>query len=380
MKVVLVGRMPACAEAGKRVADHFKGLGASVITFLGEGGKITNSIDEIKKNIPGADVLWLGMSHPAEYAVEEVAVGECAIANGVPFALYGDLPNLFNPEFKRPWFSDLVQKASALFTINEADAEVARERYLKPTCVETGNPLWEDFGKMRRIRDDAALRYRILADETMVLVPFVKSQPINCVLVGAVLEALRHLSNKFVVVLSLHPGDPSHPDTYYDLVQYAPDNVDVRIAISAKVAAKLGISTNDDIFVKVEKKKNNYLLLEDTVPLLDRTDLVIDSTSSIGRDAAYRPDGMPIITFFPILNIKRGNFTPDDAEWDLTQEGTAVTVYGSIEKLQQAVEQLLTREGFSTLKQKQKLMYPKPPEKGAAVRKMAETLESIAKN
>lgn len=323
-----------CFEMVKSsISDEHK-----VISFLGHGRPIQEPIEHIIWQAKNSDVILFGMSSSIELSKEERIVADCAIEKNVPYGFYADTYGV--PQ--RAWFEKYRDKASFLFVVSEKDAEEAKDLYPNAKIVISGNPIREMYFSLRHSRKDARKILSVSDDETMVLCPGGKDLVSNILHFGTVLETLHRISGrKFEVFFTLHPGDPNLPSVYEDLVKYS------KISVSLK--------TKEEI------------ISSDMIPAAD---IVIDLGSDVGVEAACQR--IPVISYFSYVRLEELVLSRGNDELYLAKIGAALQINGNLELLRTSIISLLSDS--SKMREQQKKVFPVPQKKGAAVRKIIETL------
>jgi hypothetical protein len=243
---------------------------------------------------------------------------------------------------QRVWFEKYRDKASFLLVASENDAEESRGLYPNAKIVISGNPIRDMYFSPRNSRKYARKILSIADDETMVLCPGGKDLVSNILHFGATLEALNRISGrKFKVFFTLHPGDPNLPSVYGDLVKYS------KIPVSLK--------TKEEI------------ISSDMIPAAD---IVIDLGSDVGVEAACQR--IPVISYFSYVKLGELVMSRGSDELYLAKIGAALQINGDSELLRTSIISLLSDS--SKMREQQKKVFSVPQEKGAAVRKIIETL------
>lgn len=345
MKVVLLAHDVAPSQALKMIEKELMTRDLSVWSYLGNGGEITADPSDIAATIRNSDVVLLGMSSSEKLATEEIAAAEAALEHRTPYGFYADIYKCV----RRPWFERVREGASFVFVINSDEATAARELFPNAKVVISGNPLWEDFFMPKRPREEVREKLEVASDETMVLCPGGKSAVVNILHWGGVIEALSDLSTDpkhWKIFLALHPGDKTPPDFYQDLVTHS--------RVPAKIVAKEFLSSSE---------------------MLSGCDLVIESCSTIGIEAACLRK--PVISYLSEIALGRLEKGSGSRSWELCVLGVAEEVRGEPMQLANCVGNLLDYGGAASLLVRQAEVYPEPPERGSAVRKMIATLAEI---
>ena len=148
-----------------------------------------------------------------------------------------------------------------------------------------------------------------------------------------------------VVVISMHPGDPNPPETYADLIKYS--------RVPVKIITRDILTTSD---------------------IVPGADILVDFCSTTAIEAAHQR--IPVINFFTEIQLGRLEEIIGTREWELNRLGVAEAVYGNAKDPPPNHQPSADPEGFAPMRQRQEIVYPAPPVKGAAVKKMAEAILS----
>lgn len=356
-KIVLVGRDQAPSEAFQRLAEELaEDDSIHVISFLGFGKPIQGIDEDFEQifcaAIESASIVVIGMSSSLELAEPEIAAAQYAAGAGIPFGFYCDTFGCHN----RSWFSQFRsdEYADFLFVINEKEAGRAREVFPLSEVVVSGNPRWEDFVFPKFTRQEVRAKLGVAEKEKMILVPGGKIPAINIILWEAVMSAV-HLSSVpgVKIFLSRHPGDYPKDEmeakwlekVYGDLVKFR-GRVDVNFL-------DRGTKTSD---------------------VLPGTDLLVESASTLGIEAAFQR--IPVIDYFSRLALNRMKETSGTIDWELCAQEAAMRIdEGGEDSLLDVIEFLLSHnDPVGYLVEAQEENYPVPAEKGTAVRIMADTI------
>lgn len=363
MKVVLVARDIAPSNAFKMVVAEFLGNSwlpshTSVLVkgaelFVGSGKPLKATEDEIAAAVKSADVVLVGISSSAELAKEELVACKVAKEASVPYGLYADT---FGCAVNRNWFDHVRAEASFVFVLNGKEAEEARKVFSKAKVVASGNPTWDDFFYPKLTREESRAKLGIKDDEVFVLCPGGKSLAINIQHWGFVIEALDFMNGseyaprKWNVIFSRHPGDQSAPDAYAELVKFSD--------IQAKVVAPDEMKTSD---------------------MIPGMDVMVSCCSTVEIEAVCQRK--PVISYIPHTGLVRMRTTMGD-KWEPVEQGVVISsTPGCTFDLADSIDDLLTLDVWnnSFVRSKQEALYPKPTEKGVALRAIIGTLQEFAK-
>lgn len=359
-KAVLVGRDAAPSGCFKRLEQILKESKIHVDLIVGEGKPLTKTMERITLAASHATVVVLGMSSSLEFAHPEIAAGNAARNAGVPYGFYGDVLRCWARARKGAWFEELAPDVSFYFGLTQADADAAREVFPNAQLIGTGNPLREEMAFPRFTREEVRAKLSIMPEEKMVLAPGSKFTAGNMASWVVVVDALWFLTGKgqrFNLVLATHPGDRTSyaidADTqkamklYEELVSFSP--------IPAKIVAKDVFTTSD---------------------MVPGADIIVEFGSSIGIEGAYQ--NVPVVSLgFEIL-FRRLESASSFRTPEAVIDGISESVAGDASKLADAIRRLLTPEGFAPMRARQQELCPKPTERGAALRKIADAIAQIA--
>jgi hypothetical protein len=294
------------------------------------------------------------MSSSAERAQEEIIAGNAASRMG----FYGDIPNCHGRARPGSYFAPLATKASLYFGVTQADADAARAIFPNAMLVGSGNPLREQMAFPKFTREQVRERLSIKPDEKLILAAgskFAGGNIASWMLLHEALACILH--GKFRLFLSVHPGDATiraiDPVNQKALKLY--EELAHFCSVPTRVIEKSEISSSD---------------------LVPGADLIVDFGGSIGIEGAYQQ--IPSITLgfdcmWERLEEIQGSRTLELMEEKLTLLGSTNPA-----KLAEQIEVLLTSAGSSEMRRRQKARYPRPSERGATARKMAETIMALA--
>lgn len=369
MKAVLVARDIAPSGAFERLIPELEKNGFYVDSFLGKGKPLSEKRHEIETAIavpgvngvahPVADVVVVGMSSSKELAEPEIAACETAIQANIPYGFYGDTYGCHERAREGAWFGPFRERASFFFAINEEEANKAMKTFPSAdSVIATGNPLWEDFAFPKFSREEVRANLGLEPDEKFILSPGGKSPVVNILVWGNLIEAARILAaggRKIKLIFAPHPGDRAiyalsvdqNPlGIYDDLVKFSP----VPVQFTDK-----SVKTSE---------------------LVPGADLVVEWGSTIGIEAAHLR--IPVVSFATEIGKKRLMSTSGSEKLEPVELGVSLGV-SSREVLVNMLGQLLSGgPSAESLRKRQEQVYPAPPERGAAVQKMAETLFTLA--
>jgi hypothetical protein len=351
-KAVLVARDAAPSGCFKRLEPVLEERGFDVVLIIGEGKPLTKTVEEIVLAVVSqASVVILGMSSSLELAQPEIAAGEAARGVGKPYGFYGDVPRCWALARTGAWFEELASGAAFYFGVTQADADAAREVFPNAKLlIGTGNPLREEMAFPRLTREEVRAKLGIAPDEKLVLAPGRKFAAGNMASWVVVMDALSLLAaggQSFQLVLATHPGDRTPMPLYDELVSFSP--------VPARIVGKDVLTTSD---------------------MVPGADIIVEFGTSIGIEGAYQ--NVPVVSLgfgvlFRRLEQASGNRIPE-----AVSDGLSELVVADVNTLADKIEDLLTPGGFAQMRARQQELCPKPTERGAALRKIAEAIAQIA--
>ena len=344
MLVTLVGHMMAPSIAFTALAQYLTTKGVQTLSLIG-GGKATNLIPSAINGLTeNANVVLIGMSTPKELAGEEALVATSAELRNIPFGLYADTYDVF----RRPWFDQefkfLRDSASFLFLPGEEEKKEAQKLFPNAEIVASGNPTWEDFFSQKFSREQVRGAFMIRQNEKAVLCSIGTVLETSLELLKALDAALTSGKNSLLpwkVIVGIHPGDQNYKN---DPLIYAK-------SFGAKVPMR---------FVARDEMA--------TMDVIPGADYVVDTPgSSIGINAACLR--VPVICYCSETALDGLQQSIAKRSWRPCDLGVMLPIY-NLSDLAGAFNQ-----SFSPMIEHQKKIYPKPAEKGRAIRIMAETLQ-----
>lgn len=296
-----------------------------------------------------ADVVLLGMSSSPELAEDELAACEAAVKNGIPLALFADTFR----SWARPWFEPYREAVSALFVVSPTEAEKARELFPNAKIVASGNPTWEGFFFPKYRRDEVRAKLEVGDVDSMILVPGSKSLAVNMLLFGGVIDAAIMLGEAYgQVFVSLHPGDKNPPKLYKELADYSP--------------------------IPVKFVLRDFMSGSEMIP---GADVVVESASTIGIEAACQR--VPVVEYFTYAG--RGNWKRQAGSVDYEPCELDIAVEASLDTRQfSEVLNLILAKGDEwdvcrIMLERQREVFPKPVERGVAVKVIVSTLRELCR-
>lgn len=358
-KAVLVGYDAAPSGCFKRLEPVLKEYGFDVGLFISEGKPLIESIEEIALAASSTHVVLLGMSSSLELAQSEIAAGEAAKKAGVPYGFYGDVPRCWARARSGAWFEQLAPGAAFYFGVTQADADAAREVFPNAQLIGTGNPLREETAFPSFTREEVRAKLNIMPEEKLVLAPggkFAAGNMASWVIVMDALALLTAQGQRFQLVLAPHPGDRT-PYLVDSATQEEMKLYDELISVSpvpARIVTKDTLTTPD---------------------IVPGADVIVEFHSSIGIQGAYQ--GVPIVSLgFEVL-FRRFEEASGTRTLEVVDGGVSELVVTGASELAETVKRLLTPGGFAEMHAKQRELYPKPKERGAALRKIAEAIAQV---
>lgn len=350
--VVLVARDISPSKAfGEHLKPELEKRGILVKDFLGSGKPLSSTIPDIEKAVSGAGVVVSGMSSSEELAEPEIAACGQALASGIPFGFYGDTYHCHERASVGSWFAPFRSDAKFFFGINREEINAANFVFTNPSLVSvaTGNPIWENYASPEFTREEVRIKYGVTHDEVLVLAPGIKSPAVNIMIWGLLVDAMALWEQKSRIMIAYHPGDRTPPDIYNDLKKFS--TVPVKFLPS-------NVKTSD---------------------VLPGADVVVEWSSSIAIEAVHQR--IPVISVSTEVGRKRLFSIAKTEKWEPCELGVAHEVFANPVELARSIK-FLTRVGGNLrnlLLRRQAEIYPKPREKGAAVKKMADILERLMK-
>lgn len=378
--VFMIARDIAPSGAFERFSAELSAKNISCNSCLGNGKPIDILPEEIAARARFCDMTLIGMSSSSTLSKEERVAGKEAIAAGKILAVYDDIEGGFN----RPWFKEdpdnpgqpgLLHKANLIFVVDEKNAEAARKLYPNAKIVASGNPIVEESFFPKFSREEVRLKFGVAEDEIMVLCVGDKTQSIGLPLFNCCIDAIHLLAEetkqKFKVFLALHPGDMAIRYVYdaTNVLQtgdYTDDDLNQRSIYRELV--KFG--SGDEVTVRIVTRKTLR-----TDEILPGVDIVVQAGSTTSRAAACLRK--PVIDVRSQVTLNWFKHVLGNGGWEIVEQGVSVAVPCSPDHLQGAINTLLTPEGFALIRHNQETMYPKPKEKGSALKKIAAEIVNL---
>jgi hypothetical protein len=243
--------------------------------------------------------------------------------------------------------------------VTQADADAARGVFPNAQLIGTGNPLREEMAFPRFTREEVRAKLDITPEEKLVLAPGGKFAAGNIASWVVVMDALALLTaggQRFQLVLAVHPGDRTtyavdsatqkEMKLYEELCSFSP--------VPARIVGKDVLTTSD---------------------MVPGADIIVEFGSSIGIEGAYQ--GVPVVSLgFEIL-FRRLEQASGTRTLEVVGDGLSELVVADANKLAETVKCLLSSTGFAEMRARQQELCPKPKERGAALRKIAECVTQV---
>ncbi|MBU3925957.1 hypothetical protein KJ763_02200 [Patescibacteria group bacterium] len=344
MRLVMVARDMAPSMALKKIQKRYESE-ISITSFLGFGKSINESMKEIERNIKTADIVLLGMSSSEELTREEILAGLIAFDVKKPFGFFADTYNVIG----RPWFSALKNIARFLFVINKDEEKKAKLNFPNSEIIISGNPIWEDFFFPQISYRDIRRQIGVNDDEKIILCPGGKNFIVNVLHWGGVIDAVNLFnfgsnSEKFKIILAMHPGDLNDPNFYVDLVKFS--KVPVMITKNSPSSSQIVSGCN----------------------------IVVQSASTIGIEAACQRK--PVIDYFTSVAMERLKESTGCYSWEPCELGISKAVISGSEALRNNILNLLGK-GYSSMREIQERIFPMPKEKGKSLEIIISSLKKF---
>lgn len=283
-----------------------------------------------------ACAVVVGMSSSEELAKEEIAVAKEALAIGIPVYCYADTFGL------RPHFSEILSnRLTTLFCVNDEQARLAMEKYPNLKVVVTGNPAWEQFFFPKLTREQSREKLGIGLEETVILLPAGKDVAVNIIHFNAAIES--YTGDKVChLIISLRPGDSTPLSIYQTLVDFAPENVKVRIVPASEMSAS---------------------------DILSGADVVFSSASTLEIEALCRKNPIFVVSYLSAIARRRLKKATGSDGWELVEMGVVYDLWehdGEIE--------LLPDSDANIDLESIRKHFPKPEKLGIAIDKMVDAI------
>lgn len=365
-KVVMVGRDKALSEAFDVLKPRLEGAG--VVAYLGHGDPIKASTEEIEASVRSADVLLCGMSSSSTLVKDELAAIVAASAAGVPVVLYADQ----HGRVKSEWFVSVRNLVNAVLVVGRKEVTDARDVFPNAEVVLSGNPSVEESHFPKTTKEWARERLGVYGDEKVILIPGYKFPAVSMPTVFATLDALniirRRSSQKFFLVVSLHPGDDAfktNPDAYAMLISYFFNREVTDLADTLRVRVTCSKAPNEE----------NRIATSDILP---GADIMVVTLSTEEEKAACQR--IPCVHYLTATDLDRMEKNFGSRTWTRANLGISWEVFANHAELAEAIEELLDPDSMEIydMRQAQETHYPRPTERGATLRIMTETVLKYA--
>lgn len=360
-KIVLVGADAAPSRCFMRLEPILRERWFETELIVGDGKPPTRSTVEIMDAASQANVVILGMSAP-DTAAPEIIAGETAKHENIPYGFYGDVCRCWARARAGTCFAELAPDAAFYFGVGQEDADLAKQVFPKAQCVGTGNPIREENAFPRFTREEIRKKLGVVPDEKLVLAPGGVWAWENMARWTILIEALVMLGRitdwRFKLVLALHQGDRT---------AYAVDAAtqkELKLYEKLKPFSPIPIQiTTDDILPTPE--------------IVPGADIVVEFGTSIAQAGAYQ--GVPVISLgfeLSLCGLEKGD---GSRVLEAVEDGISSLVVADASKLTERIYTLLIPSNGVTraMWARQAELYPKPKERGTALRRMADVIEGI---
>lgn len=357
-RIVFVGHDAAPSRCFRMIEDSLREQQVDPILFVGDGEPIKATSGEIEVQVESADLVVLGMSSNAQAAAMEIEAGRSAVKYSKPIALYGDVPGCYKRARVNSWFNVLALHVKLYLGTSMADMNGAASVFPNAKVVFTGNPQRElafypeyDAGYMRdalQIKDTGVHIILLCGGKDVVT---------NIANIHFTVEALlkvgRDTGNKLCLVFSPHPGDPllrmstqSGASFYTEILQALPINTITPIGFDTEnlvttASAVIDVCGTPLVWAACQRKPA-FSLTSETVWRKVEAESSERKIEAIDFGTAREipmSDGFGIFTYLLRQALEQG--TPKNIQW-----------------IQESI-------------------YPKPSERGEAVRRICQALTSL---
>lgn len=351
MRVLLVARTAGPMKNLARVAQELTDRNHEVASVFSKDAESMVNVHALMGFRPNVILVATSTANISD----ELAVIARARDEKTPYAVFADTYGAYN---RKEVPIEMRRDCATVFVPDETEKLFVPDAGY-PTAVVSGVPLWEDFADLSKFPSREEMRKNLgLRDDDLAFVwtPG-KDGELNKKVFRQVFQALRQLNtNNLVLLPRFHPGDPdlkSNPHYYDELMAECP------------------VRTLDS---------GNYKKTDDLVPALD---FVISSASTVGITAIYQRK--QVIEYLPSEWVDRMEQQIGRRVWPPAQCGAALM---SEDPYQLSIDivQILTAAslggtfgeyGRCNLRRSQEINYP--IEKGGAAKRIADSLEKIAR-
>ncbi|MFA6429686.1 MAG: hypothetical protein WCV84_04290 [Patescibacteria group bacterium] len=366
---LLLGYDAAGSTAFKLVAGELVNRDYEVDLLVGNGQQMSVTDEELEERVKKADAVFLYMSTTAERARIEILAANLAKKYGKPYGFYGDIVQCWGRARPGAWFEPVAADAAFYCGVNEEDSQAAGAVFPNAMLFGTGNPVREDWHFPKTTYKEVRETLGIDDDTFMVLLSLNKQAAHNTATMLSVFRALSRLITDadgkkhpewYRLVIGLHPGDPQYP---VKLEEEAADPTTPEGLLRYLELLEL-------CPVPVTFMRKGDTRTSDLVP---GADIVVGLGSAVELEAAFQ--GKPVITYGfeqPFRLIETANGTRN---LENVSSGASELVVASVDKFTEAMRRLLTRQGYEPMRARQAALFPKPKERGTAVRNIANVLE-----
>lgn len=337
-KITVVARDKGGSVGLQPIADHWKKMGGQANIFLGHGAEIP-TIDLLDNAVRSSDVVLCGMSSSPELSDPEMRAMVIAMEQDIPFGMFADV---FNSHL-RTWLQEFFPKAAFFIVLNELEAEKAKDQFPGLNAVGLGNPAWEEAATVRIDPRKIRSTIGVSKEDFIVLAVGTKELAVNFLLWTTVIEGAANL-NRVKIIGSIHPGDRNDPKLY-----------------SALETLSNG---------QFELVESSILSGADILP---ESNLIIDSMSTMSVQAGLLRK--PIATLMSNMMLNRLEKINGNRIWEPVKMGITIPVYNclDISGWITTIKSIRTNPVLA----RQRIVFPKPPEPGATVKKIREFIEAL---
>lgn len=320
-----------------------------VFTCHGKGTTVDS--ETLRSSINGAKLVILGMSSTAEFAELELRAGKIAIELDVPVALYSDVPLAVYRARQGAWFYDIAQKAKLVLGLLPNEMGQLKALFPVANHHHTGNPIREEDAFPKFSHAEVRSKLKLLEDDIVILASGGKFAAANMAMWTLLFEACATLDirDRIEVIVSPHPGDPTlraidgqtgKPlKLYEELCEEAPVHA---LYVTKEIMA--------------------------TMDILPGVNLVVEFTGSASVGAAYL--NIPAIS--PTFGIAMSKFSKESGlrMVECVEQSASIAVSMEVTDVARIIAQLL--KPSSRLRRdliaSQKISYPRPQERGQALK------------